>query len=84
MTFFFLFLTFKFIVAMLCRKPAIPDNSYIIHPGTNKGSYVHGTKLFMACHDGYYLTGLPIMECNQTVWLKMEFNCIGTPKYLNI
>ncbi|XP_073244376.1 P-selectin-like isoform X1 [Porites lutea] len=62
--------------AMLCPRPSIPPNSYVIYPGI-KGSYVHGIKLFLGCRDGYYLTGSPIMDCNHTVWSKVEFRCIA-------
>ena len=65
---------------MLCLKPAIPSNSYIIYPRSNQVNYTHGTRVFLACRDGHYLKGSPIMLCNRTVWFKKEFSCIG--KYL--
>ena len=68
---------------MLCPRPSIPPNSYVIYPGI-KGSYVHGIKLFLGCRDGYYLTGSPIMDCNQTVWSKVEFRCIGAYLWLSL
>ncbi|KAL9989294.1 hypothetical protein ACROYT_G003828 [Oculina patagonica] len=71
--------------AMLCSKPAIPSNSYIIHPQSNKVNFTHGTHVFLACRDGYYLKGTPIMVCNQTVWVKKEFSCIAScPAVLSI
>ncbi|XP_078348233.1 sushi, von Willebrand factor type A, EGF and pentraxin domain-containing protein 1-like [Oculina patagonica] len=63
-------------VAMFCSKPAIPSNSYIIYPRSSQVNYTHGTHVFLACRDGYYLKGSPIMVCNQTVWVKKEFSCI--------
>ena len=65
---------------MLCPRPSIPPNSYIIYPGI-KDNYVHGIKLFLGCRNGYYLTGSSIMDCNQTVWSKVEFRCIGAYVY---
>ena len=64
-------------LAMLCPKPAIPSNSYIIYPRSKQVNYTHGTRVFLACRDGHYLKGSPIMLCNRTVWFKKEFSCIG-------
>ncbi|KAJ7383520.1 hypothetical protein OS493_027686 [Desmophyllum pertusum] len=64
--------------AMLCSKPSIPSNSYIIYPRPNQVNYIHGTNVFLACRDGHYLEGSPIMVCNQTVWIKRKFSCIAS------
>lgn len=73
MLYFFLFPS----PATQCSKPTIPNNSYIIHPEANQVSYTDGTYVFLACRDGHYQKGTPMMVCNQTVWLKREFSCIG-------
>ena len=62
---------------MLCSRPSIPSNAYIVHPATTQDHHVHGTRLFLACRSGHFLIGTPIMTCNQTGWIQTEFNCIG-------
>ncbi|XP_020611615.1 P-selectin-like, partial [Orbicella faveolata] len=64
--------------ATLCSKPTFSSNAYIIYPQTNHVNYTHGTHVFLACREGYYLKGSPIMVCNQTMWLKREFSCIAS------
>lgn len=73
MLYFFLFPS----PATLCSKPTIPNNSYIIYPEANQVNYTHGSRVFLSCRDGHYQKGSSIMVCNQTVWLKREFSCIG-------
>lgn len=64
-------------LAMRCDKPSIPSNSRIIYPRPDQVSYIHGTTVYLACNDGHFLTGSPMMVCNYTTWLKKEFNCVG-------
>ncbi|KAL9989280.1 hypothetical protein ACROYT_G003813 [Oculina patagonica] len=64
--------------ATTCTKPAIPSNSYIIYPQSNQVNFTHGTHVFLACRNGYYLKGSPTMVCNQTVWVKKGISCIAS------
>ena len=66
------------------RVPVDIIKMQVVHKNTNCLlldlflSMDHVILVLLHNFDGYYLRGSPIMVCNQTVWFKREFSCIGT------
>lgn len=70
-----LIVNFVFWLAADCVDPHVPEHAFIANG--NSGKYIHGDRVYYGCKRGYYLSGIPMVQCRRKSWSKIRFHCNG-------